>query len=75
MQDACVQWMKSKIWCPFYGGDNFVGILCTPEWAWVGVGFGKNAVDRGLKFNDRANTPRLSGRLASLAKKPSTAQP
>jgi hypothetical protein len=51
---------------PLYGGDNFVGILCTPEWAWVGVGFGKNAVDRGLKFNDRAKHTSFKRSLGQL---------
>jgi len=52
---------------PFYGGDNFVGILCPPEWAWVGVGFGKKAVDLGLKFNDRVkHTPCFERSLGQL---------
>jgi hypothetical protein len=38
----------------FHGGDDLGGVLCPPEWAWVGVGLSEEPLDRGLEFHDRA---------------------
>jgi hypothetical protein len=38
----------------FDGGDNFVWILCPAEGTWLCVGFRQEAIDCGLKFNNRA---------------------
>jgi hypothetical protein len=40
---------------------NFVRILCPPEGSRIGVGLREEAVDRGLKLNDRAK--RVLGEL------------
>jgi hypothetical protein len=57
----------------FHGGNNFVMIIYLSEQSWVGVGLGEEAVDRGLKSDDRAKRTLFSRRLVSLAKRALTA--
>jgi hypothetical protein len=58
---------------PFDGGQNFVWILFPPEGSRVGVSLCQEAIDRGLKFNDRAKHAALEAPLGELGEKPSTA--
>jgi hypothetical protein len=56
----------------FSGGDDLIGMLGPSERPRVGVGLGEEAGDGRLKF-DGSEDATLRRRLASLAKKPSTA--
>jgi hypothetical protein len=57
---------------PTFGGDDFIWISGPDERLGLMIGLFDEAVDGGLEIDDR-NTPRLSRRRLSLAKKPSTA--
>jgi len=55
------------------GSDDLVGIGGPDERLGVVISLGEEALDGGLEIDHDRNTPRLSRRLLSLAKKPSTA--
>ena len=54
------------------GGDDLIGIGGPDERLGAVVGFGEEVLNGGLEIDERRSTPRLSRRLLSLAKKPST---
>ena len=56
-----------------YGGDDFVGIGRPSEGFGIVVGIGEKRLMAACSSTIERNTPRLSRRLVSLAKKPSTA--
>ena len=59
-----------KIRPPFHGGENFVGVLFPPEGSRVGVGLCQEAIDRGLKLNDRAEHAAFEAPFGESCEKP-----
>ena len=55
------------------GGDDFIGVGGPGEGRGLPIVLFEESIDGGLQIDDRSNTPRLSLRLVSVAKKPSTA--
>ena len=54
--------------------DDGIGVGGPDEWFGTGIGLLQEAVDGGLEIDDAfEDTPRLSRRRVSLAKKPATA--
>jgi hypothetical protein len=52
----------------FDSGDNFVGIGCPGEGLWLFIMLGDEAVDGGLKIDDRVEHPPFQAALGELGK-------
>jgi hypothetical protein len=48
------------------GGDDFVRVLGPSEGSWISVGFGEEALDGGLQFNDGSEDATFESSLRQL---------
>jgi hypothetical protein len=53
----------------FHRGDNFSWVLCPSERLSIQVGLGQEAIDRGMKVDNRAKHPPFEPPLRELGEK------